>query len=91
MAPPLDVEFKDLAAKVAATLIDFDLMSSEPYFSDEDVESARRFVTNQLDGWLHARGTCRELFLRRLTREKVFAANYIRAIFDMLDTEEWRT
>jgi hypothetical protein len=87
----LDAEFKDIASRVAAILIDLDLMRGEPYFSDADITHASMVVGQQVDALLRPAGLTRAGFIRRLGRTGFsLSANFLRGSFVLLDQERNR-
>jgi len=84
----IDVEFKNLASRVAYVLVDLDLMRGEPYFSEEDIAHAVGVVSQEVDAMLFDAGLSRKGFLNRLSRSDLtLSAIFLRGSFALLNPE----
>lgn len=83
-----DLDFKDLASQVVATLVDFDLMRSDERFNAEERSVAAESVARIVDQSLQRHGYDRLRFYGRLRLEGAeLAATFVNAIFATIAEE----
>ncbi len=86
-----DLDFKNMASEVVATLVDFDLMRSDDRFNSEERAMAAESVARIVDNRLRQHGYDRIRFYGRLRLEGAeLAATFVNSIFATI-AEERRT